>query len=243
MRWYRSQPFSLLFKMTTEPKVKTEDTGKMFEMGLCMAMGIPYDGAYKYSLDLPTKLQPRLKKLCADFFPKPYKHSAKNGARYDYTSEDSCDHISAKSIKKGGGKVAPQVIGQAQPQKFCEEIGIPYTSVPELKRYIQEHITEILPYLVKHTFDCPNAYFNQEKDTIQYILLTDPIDWTKYEYEWTCGYETWNNSSTVKLKTPQGSIALVEFQFHTKSRTNMAVRWCYENFLSLFKEHLFIVEF
>jgi hypothetical protein len=243
MRWYRLQPFSLLLKMTTQPPtLKTEDTGKMFEMGLCMAMGIPYDGPYKYSLDLPTKLQPRLKKLCTEFFPKPYKHTAKKGARYDYTSEDGGDHISAKSIKKGGGKVAPQVIGQAQPQKFCEEIGIPYTSVPDLKRYIQEHITEILPHLVSHTFDCPNIYFNEEKNTIHYIRLIESIAWTTFEYEWTCGYETWNNSSTLKLKTPAGSIALVEFQFHSASRTNMAVRWCYENFLTLFKDHLFIVE-
>lgn len=242
----RLQSFAhtLSFKMTTEPKVKTEDTGKMFEMGLCMAMGIPYDGPYKYSLDLPTKLQPRLQKLCGDFFPKPYKHTAKKGAPYDYTGvDDPTLHISAKSIKKGGGKVAPQVIGQAQPQKFCEELGVPYTSVPDLKRYIQEHITEILPHLVNHTFDCPNIYFNEEKNTIQYILLTESIDWTKFQYEWTCPYESWNNSSTVKIKMGDTRVSLVEFQFHSASRTNMAVRWCYENFLHTFKDHLFVVDF
>ena len=232
------------FLKMTESTLKTEDTGKMFEMGLCMALKTPYDGPYKYSLDLPTQLQPRLQKLCADFFPKPYKHTAKKGAPYDYTCvEDSALHISAKTTKKGVGKVAPQVIGQAKPQKFCEELGIPFTDIPALKKYIQEKITDVLPHLVNHTFDCPNAYFNAEKNTIQYVVLTEPIDWTTYEYEWTCKHEDWNNSSTLKMKTAQGSVALVEFQFHTKSRTNMAVRWCYENFLTLFKSHLFLVDY
>jgi hypothetical protein len=232
--------------MTDPPKekLKTEDTGKMFEMGLCMAMGIPYEGPYKYSLDLPTKLQPRLKELCKDFFPTTYKHTAMRGARYDYTQVENTEvHFSAKSIKKGGGKVAPQVIGQASPQKFCEELGIPFTTIPALKKYIQENPQQILPALVSYTFDCPNVYFNEEKNTIQYISLTTPIDWTAYEYTWTCNHESWNNSSTLKVKTPTGAVSLVEFQFHSASRSNMAIRWCYETFLQQFKDHLFLVDY
>lgn len=235
---------SVLSNALTMATLKTEDTGKMFEMGLCMAMGIAYDGPYKYGMDLPTKLQPRLKKLCAEFFSTPYTHTAKKGARYDYTcTEDSTRHISAKSIKKGGGKVAPQVIGQATPQKFCEVLGIPFTDPAGLKRYFQEHIHEILPHLMNHTFDCPNVYFNEEKETIQYIKLVNPIDWSLYSFEWTKSYTEWNNSSTLKLKTPTGSVSLLEVQFHTKSRSNLAIRWCYETFLTLFKDHLFIVDF
>jgi hypothetical protein len=30
--------------------LKTEDTGKMFEMAICLAYGIPYDGKYKYDM-------------------------------------------------------------------------------------------------------------------------------------------------------------------------------------------------
>ncbi len=232
------------FKMTTPQKLKTEDTGKMFEMGLCMAMGIPYVGKYKYGLELPTKLQPRLQQLCSQFFSQKYTHTAKKGGRYDYTQADNPDvHFSAKSIKKGGGKVAAQVIGQATPQKFCEVLQIPYTDNAALKQYIQEHPQIILPSLVSYTFDCPNVYFNEEKNTIQYIQLVSPIDWSAYSFEWTCPYNTWNNSSTLKLVTPQGSVALVEFQFHTKSRKNLVVRWCYETFLTQFKDHLFIVDF
>jgi hypothetical protein len=209
-----------------------------------MAMGISYDGPYKYGMDLPTKLQPRLKQLCTQFFPQPYAHTAKKGARYDYTQTDNPNnHFSAKSIKKGGGKVAPQVIGQATPEKFCEVLGIPFTTNEDLKKYLQEHPHQILPSLVEYTFDCPNVYYNEEKNTIQYIEMVSAVDWSQYEYEWTCPHDTWNNSSTLKLKTPTGSVALVEFQFHSKSRKNLVIRWCYETFLHQFKDHLLIVDF
>jgi hypothetical protein len=121
-------------------------------------------------MELPNALQPRLAKL-PELFPK-CTHSAKSGSRYDFTAvDDVTKHLSAKTIKKGGGKVAPQVIGQAQPQKFCEELGIPYTNVADLKNYIQTNITDILPHLVSHTFDCPNLYYHQEEDRIWFIQM------------------------------------------------------------------------
>ena len=43
------------------------------------------------------------------------------------------------------GKVAPQVIGQSQPKKFCETIGIEYTTISDLKKHIQTKIVEIIP--------------------------------------------------------------------------------------------------
>lgn len=226
------------------PILKTEDTGKMLEMGLCLAKKIPYDGPYRYPLDLPKRLQPRLEKVCAQFFPQTYRHTARRGARYDYTCvEDPSLHISAKSIKKTGGKVAPQVVGQASPQKFAECMGLPFTTVPDLKRQIQDNITVILPVLASHTFDCPNLFYNASTDTLQYILLTEQIPWSNYAYQWTKPAEEWNNSSTLKLTTPSGPVAILEVQFHTRSRTNMAVRWCYETLLTQFKDHFFIVDF
>jgi len=234
----------------------TEDTGKMFEMAICLAYGISFDGKYKYGMELPTALQPRLAKL-PTLFPK-CTHSAKRGARYDFTCiDDTTKHLSAKTIKKGGAKVAPQVIGQAQPQKFCDELGIPFTTVADLKQYIQTNITTILPHLITHTFDCPNLYYHQEEDKIWFIELVKEIDWTKMTFEWTKTGADWNNSSTLKIKIPQpeagsgssssakrttpcGFVALVEFQFHTASRTNMAVRWCYDNLLNIFRDHFTI---
>jgi len=220
--------------------VKTEDTGKSFEMAICLAYGIPYDGKYKYGMEIPEKLKPRLTKL-TELFPV-CTHTAKRGARYDYTAKDDISkHLSAKSTKKGVGKVAPQVVGQSQPKKFCELLEIPFTTNEALKEYIQKNIKTILPILVTYTFDCPNVYYNQEKDTIQYITLKSPINWDTYTYKWTCSWDKWANSSTVKLVSGGTETALVEFQFHTKSRTNMAIRWCYENFLTAFKDNLTIL--
>lgn len=231
-------------------KILTEDTGKMFEMAICLAYGIKYDGKYKYDMQLPNRLQHRLARL-PELFPKCI-HSAKRGSRYDFTAiDDPTKHLSAKTIKKGSGKVAPQVIGQAQPQKFCNELGISYTNVTELKRHIQERIIEILPHLVSHTFDCPNIYYHQENDRILFIEMIKDIDWNKMIYEWTKIGDDWNNSSTLKIRIPQPDsedssstsrdfVALVEIQFHTASRTNMAVRWYYDNMIDIFRDNFSI---
>jgi hypothetical protein len=227
--------------LVKEMPLQTEDTGKMFEMAICLAYGIHYDGKYKYSMEIPEKLKPRLSKLL-ELFPM-CRHSAKKGARYDYTClTDETKHLSAKSTKKGIGKVAPQVVGQSQPKKFCESIGIEYTSISDLKKYIQTDILKIIPILVGYTFDCPTIYYNHEKNTIRFITLNTHIEWNKYEFKWTCDWVAWENSSTLKIISDNEEYALLEFQFHTKSRTNMVIRWCFENFLTIFKENLRIID-
>lgn len=221
--------------------LQTEDTGKIFEMAICLAYDIPYDGKFKYSMELPNKLKLQLSKLL-EIFPM-CRHTAKKGSRYDYTAlDDESKHLSAKTTKKGVGKVAPQVIGQCQPKKFCEIIDIEYTTIADIKEYIQTDILKILPFLVEYTFDSPNIYYNKELNTIRYITLIAPIDWTKYYFKWTCNWADWKNSSTLKVIIKEKEIALLEFQFHTKSRTNMAIRWCYEHFLINFAEHLNIID-
>lgn len=226
--------------ITQPKKILTEDTGKIFEKAICLAYGILYDGKYKYSMEIPEKLKPRLTKL-VELFPK-CSHTAKKGARYDFTSLiDETMHLSAKSTKKGIGKVAPQVIGQSQPKKFCESIGIAYTTIMHLKEYIQTNILTILPILVSYTFDCPNIYYNQQEDTIRFITLNKPIEWDKYNFKWTCNCNEWNNSSTLKIIVEEKELALLEFQFHTKKRNNMAIRWYYENFLTIFNQNLCII--
>lgn len=219
--------------------LRTEDTGKIFEMAICLVYGIKYDGKYKYSMEKAEILKNRLNKL-TELFPTCY-HTAKKGSRYDFTSANNENiHLSAKTTKRLG-KIAPQVIGQSQPSKFCTLLNIKLIDIASLKEYIQKNITNILHLLVQYTFDCPNIYYNEYKDQIKYIKLFDNIDWSNYEYDWTCNWEKWSNSSTLKIKYKTKYIPLVEFQFHTKSRTNMAVRWFYENFLTVFKDKLEII--
>ena len=220
--------------------LKTEDTGKIFEYAICLAYNISYDGPYKYSVKEAELLKERLEKL-PQLFPT-CKHTAKRGSRYDYTASTEPDlHLSAKTSKNRKGKVAPQVIGQSQPRKFCELLGIPFVDIPTLKKHIQENPVQILPLLLSYTLDCPNIYYNKELETIRFITMKTPIDWTKYTYSWSCNWHEWNNSSVLKIVTPEKTVPLVEFQFHSKSRTNMAVRWCYDEFLTFFNDNLNIV--
>lgn len=107
--------------------------------------------------------------------------------------------------------VAPQVVGQAQPTKFCEILGIQFTTVPELKKYIQTHLAEIIPILVSYTFDCPNIYYNVKENTIRYITSTTPIDWKKYDFKWTCAWSDWKNSSTLKIVIDKKSMPCLSF--------------------------------
>jgi hypothetical protein len=233
---------------TTTSIVLTEDTGKEFEMAICTVFGIDYQGPYKYTMEITELLRDRLEYIKPLF--QNIKHTAEKGARYDFTGKDPNDedktlHLSAKTSKKGIGKVAPQVIGQAQPQKFCEIVGQPFIDIPSLKQYIQENITHILPILSNHTFDCPNIYFRKDTNYLKYIILEREIDWAKYEYNWTCPYTTWNNSTTLKIREKNSEqleenkkkyISIVEFQIHSKSRTNMAIRWFYDNVLEIFSD-------
>ena len=220
--------------------LRTEDTGKMFEMAICIAYGISYDGVYSYDMDLPHRLAPRLAKL-AELFPQ-CKHTASRGSQYDFTSiADDTIHLSAKSTKRGGGRVAPQVIGQPTPAKLCDILGWQFTDNPTLKRDIQLHITDILPILTSNTFDCPIVFYNQTADTIRYIRLMTPIVWTSYEFQWTRNYDCWNNSSTLKIRNGTRFTPILEIQFHNASRTTMAIRWSFENFLQLFRENLIII--
>ena len=214
--------------------LRNEDVGKIFEKAICIAYGTPYVGSYKYSVEDATALSTRLAKL-STLFPM-CTHTARRGARYDFTAFDG-QRLSAKTSKTRDGKIAPQVIGQPQPAKFCSILGIEFTSTLELKKYIQNEFIHILPVLMDYTFDCPNVYYSKPKDTIKFIKLTRNIPWHDFEYVWTCDWSSWNNSSTLKLKTAAGDIPIIEFQFHSKSRTNMAIRWHYDNLINHFKDH------
>jgi hypothetical protein len=214
--------------------LRTEDVGKIFEKAICITYDIAFDGKFKYSVEDATSLSSRLAKL-PTLFPM-CTHTGKRGARYDFTAFDG-QHLSSKTSKARSGKVAPQVIGQAKPEKFCDILEIPFTTIPDLKKYIQTEFVHVLPIMMEYTFDCPNVYYNKGENTIQFITLASTIPWHEFEYVWTCDWSSWNNSSTLKLKTIRGDVAIVEFQFHSKSRTNMAVRWHYDNLITHFKDH------
>lgn len=224
------------------PVLKTEDTGKTLEYAICLAYNTPYNGPFKYSVEEAQTLVPRLKSGLDKLFPQ-CTHTAEKGSRYDYTAnDDATQHLSAKSTKDKG-KVAPQVIGQPSPEKFCNLLGMNFTNLDTLKKYIQENINTILPVLDIYTFDSPIVYYNKKKDTIQFIKLVTPIVWSNYQYSWTTPHSKWTNSTTLHISTVgQKSVPLVEFQFHS-TRKNMAIRWCFDAFLKFFQDNLTIRNF
>ena len=219
----------------TQPPLETEGTGKIFEMAICLANDTPFVGAYKYSMEKAERLRPRLATL---FETKKYIHTAEKKGRYDFTCIEPPGYLSAKSNKDKDNGVAVQGIGQRKPKDFCEAIGIPYTTLSELKQYIQSNIAIILPILIIHTFECPILYYNEKADTIRHITLTTPFEWDKYEYTWSKPWDQWTNSSTLYVDKN----ALLEFQFHSKSRTNMAIRWKFQKMLQFFNPHFTILD-
>ena len=245
---------------TTTP-LKTEDTGKIFEKAICDAYGIPYDGPFQYSQADVDKLTPRLKRLVTDNLFPMCAHTASKGARYDFTavageSGGEVIHLSAKSNKKKGGKIAPQVVGQATPQKFWEEF-LQFTNgsndespVPAtLKKYIQENIAAIMPMLWRYTFDSPIVYYVRDTDQIRFIapVVGQQPDWTSFQYSWSRPYDKWTNSTSLRVVMPGGggggdTTTIMEFQFHTKSRQNMAVRWVIDKVLGVFAGHFKVTD-
>lgn len=197
--------------------LRTEDTGKIFEMAICIALETPYKGVYKYDLEEPKKISQKLEFLKG----LDYVHTAEKGSPYDFTStSDPSKHLSAKSTKKGIGKVAPQVVGQCTPEKFSQLMGF----TGNIRQEIQENIHRVLELLEKHTFDCPILYYHKSKDSVTLIEPTK-FDWSSHTYTWTRDWQNWKNSTTLKAN----GVPILEIQIHSKKRKNMAFRWYFEN--------------
>jgi hypothetical protein len=218
---FRGDQQDLLYR----EKVRTESLGKTFEMAICKASNIPYCGSYKYHSP-PEKLVNKLKAFQSTLKPD-LKHTAAGGSRYDFSS-DSGFHISAKTSKQAVGRVAPQVIGQPSVSKFREVMSIPEDE--DIRVYIYEHIESMMNRLMSYTFDSRILYYNEKKGEILRINQIQPIDWDMVTLRWSRTPQEWQNSNTLKANGK----AILEVQIHSKSRSNLAIRWYIENLLDLF---------
>lgn len=234
--------------------IVTEKLGKIFEKAICNSLGINFNGTFRYSMDEYTELENRLECL-PNYFPGIYQHTGSGGSKYDFSRHDEESFISAKTNKNRNQKVAPYGIGQAKPSTFCHRIGIQFIDIYNLKKDIQNIniLTEIiLPKLETNTFDVPIIYFNKKDDTIQIIRQINRIPWDTQTYNWTRYIDEntrtryrddnnnpkkWGNSSSLKISGK----SILEVQFHTRSRTNMAIRWYFKNVLEMFPEYFNII--
>jgi len=222
--------------------IKTEDLGKEFEKAICMVFDTPYVGPYKYTDGTYHILKERLAKLPI-YFPGKYIHTAEKGSPYDFTFGEN--KISAKTTKKDG-KVAPQVIGQPSVAKFCDEMTVPFTTIPDLKQYIQAEIMTMMPKFEVYTFNTPIIYYNKKRNILKIIKQKTPLPWPECNYTWTNSASEWKNSSTLKIarkaapeEKPQ---SILEIQFHNRGRQNMAIRWSFENVLNFFPTNFNITD-
>lgn len=221
--------------------VLTEDLGKMFEMAICLLYNTPYSGNYKYGLDGPNTILPKIQKLL-DYFPA-CTHTAEKGSRYDFTSLDG-KFLSAKTTK-GDKKVCPQVIGQPTKKKFCEKFKLPEDSTnDDIKKYILENVSSMMSEYFDHTFDCDIIYYNRQIGTPLFIRMKSPIQWDAVTLSFSHieKNKTWNESTTV-YATKNGTCQTIgEFQVH-KHRNCIKFRWNFDNVLNMFSDNFEVTKF
>lgn len=214
-------------------KLQTEDLGKIFEMAICLLYDTPFDGKYKYSVEVAYKLRSRIEPLLVAF-PHKLKHTAKNGNQYDFCGADNDDiKLSAKTTKKDG-KVCPQVIGQPSKKKFCQFFNIDMSlDLVQIKTHIESNVQEMLHIYFDLTFDCPIVYYNEKKNILQLVKLKDIIDWNKYVIEFSHKKKNkeWGESSTISIN----NVTIGEFQVHNH-RDCIKFRWAFENLLRTFAD-------
>jgi hypothetical protein len=221
-------------------KLMTEDLGKMFEKAICIAYEIPYVGKYKYSEEWPITMAKRLSSL-KELYSNTCVHCAIGGGRYDYHCETSGKHLSAKTSKRAVAKVAPQVIGQCQPRVLAEYFGITFDTNESIKKTIRDNPIPLLKLMEIYTFDSDIVYYNQARDQIKYIVKNNDIPWNSFTYSLTNDWViSGKKSTTIKVKSNEKWYPLVEVQIHDRSRTNMAIRWYFDNILNIFSLHFTI---
>ena len=220
-----------LFPDVTKKKIVTEDLGKELEMAICLLYEIPYDGNFKYSMSKAELIKDKIIHL-KEIFPHKLVHTAKNGARFDFTGADSPDiKLSAKTTKKDY-KICPQVIGQPSKKKFCQHFGLDLlTTYDQIKIYIQKNITKLLDSYFQYTFDCPIIYYNEDKNNVWFIKKHTDINWEDFNIEFSHikKNKNWNESSTISIN----GYSIGEFQVHNH-RDNIKFRWNLSNLLICF---------
>jgi hypothetical protein len=221
--------------------ILTEDLGKMFEMAICLLYDTPYNGKYKYGLDGPNMILPKIQKLL-DHFPK-CKHTAEKASRYDFTSSDG-KFLSAKTTK-GDKKVCPQVIGQPTRKTFCEKFKLPNESTnDDIKNYILENVSSMMSEYFDHTFDCDIIYYNRKIGTPLFIHTKSPIQWDtiKFSFSHIEKNTKWNESTTVYATKNGTTQTIGEFQVH-KHRNCIKFRWNFDNVLNTFPDNFEVTKF
>jgi len=219
----------------------TEDTGKIFEMALCMCFDTEYVGNFKYSMNEATNIKNKINlETLHKLIPDKIVHTAEKGNQYDFGSPENKNyHLSAKTNKKGG-RVCPQKIGQGTKKKYCEYFELDINSTPEqIKNYIEPNVNKLLGEYFKYTFDCDIIYYNRHRNQIYFVKTTQPIDWSLYNISFShiIKNKQWNESTSISVNNKN----IGEFQIHNH-RDGIKFRWAFDNLITMFSNHFEVTD-
>lgn len=215
-----------LRKIMSPPKIKTEDTGLIFEYALCIYYGIPYDGKFKYEIPKAEEIADVLKSSkfqLKNLTGIDMVHTAAKQARYDFTSKDGKIKFHAKSAKKiDNQKQAAEVIGQGSMKTLINHFNLPITyNRIQFKSWIMENIDAYITEQYNFLFNEPICYFIEDVYECYWITPIKKLNVEKKNITFTRNLENWGNSNTIKYN----GISIAEIQFHSSSRINVATRF------------------
>ena len=215
-----------LKKLIAPEKLKTEDTGLVFEYAICLYYGIPYDGKFKYETSRAEKIAEKFKHSkiqLKEITGSDIIHTAAKRARYDFTSKDGKFKFQAKTAKKlASQKQAPEVIGQTSMKKLVDHFNLPATyNTVQFKSWIIQNIDVYIIENYKFLFNEPICYFVEDKFSCFWITPIKQIKIDKELVTFTRTLDNWEESNTVKYN----GISIAEIQFHKASRGNVVFRF------------------
>lgn len=214
-------------------KLKTEDTGLIFEMAQCIYYNIPYEGSnFKYDMSAANRIALSLKNSkvqLRDFIPLPTGirmiHTAQKQARYDFTTSDGIFQYHSKTNKRlANMPQAAEIIGQGSMNRWKEMFKLPNTyNLKQVKHWIYYNIKDVILLNYSYLFDKPICYYLNDKYYCEWITANPNlfIDETKLGFANNKKLEDWDNSITIKYN----GISIAEIQTHSSSRHNIVFRF------------------
>ncbi len=207
--------------------LKTEDTGKIAEMAVCLFYGIEYNGGkngFKYNIKEAKRLSKLIPLSLKDEWSKECIHTAKQQGTFDFTSTDE-KYLNVKSNQLSGTKIAPGGLGQYSIVKFRNYFKIPQpedeNNDDDVREYVINNITSVLKEYWKCMFDQSTLYYSEKDDTFTLYKPNKACPKFKKEDLTFSKLENWGRGTSLSWKNKN----LGEFQIHGKRSSNLKFRW------------------
>jgi hypothetical protein len=202
--------------------LKTEDTGKIAEMAVCLFYDIPFEGEFKYDMDEAKRISKLIPSSLKEEWAEECEHTATIKGKQDFTSPDG-KYLSLKSNKESGRMLAPQFIGQPTRKSFREKLNIPQPeedTYDDLKEYAVKNVISLLKLYWKHAFNTHLLYYSEKDDSFTLFEPKKCPNFKKGEITFTKQGDKWLESTSLRWK----NIPIGEFQCQN-GRNCFKFRW------------------